>query len=192
MIAVWSFLAWAAARLLIVRSEMDHTDAIVVLSGSATLAERTEHAAKLFNAGHGSAIVLTNDNERGSWSQTEQRNPFYVESASERLQSLGVSPASIEIIWQPGSGTYDEALLVREYAQTHGLRSLLIVTSAYHSRRAFWTFRRVFEGSGIQLGISPVATGQQTPAPVNWWLHRRGWRMVPVEYLKMVYYRFRF
>ncbi len=190
--AVWSFLAWSAARLLIVRSEVDHADAIAVLSGSATLAERTGHAAELFKAGHAPTIVLTNDNDRGSWSQTKQRNPFYVESASERLQSLGVSAGKIEIIWQPGSSTHDEALLLREYAETHRLRSLLIVTSPYHSRRALWTFRRVFAGSGVQLGMSPVAIGQQTPAPATWWLHLRGWRMVPAEYVKLVYYKFRF
>jgi len=41
----------------------------------------------------------------------------------------------------------------------------MIVTSAYHSRRALWTFQRVFSDSGVKLGLDPVPTGQQTPGP---------------------------
>ena len=69
------------------------------------------------------------------------------------------------------------------------LRSLLVVTSAYHSRRALWTLSRVFAGTGIEIGLQSVETGEQTPAPATWWLHLRGWQMVGGEYVKNVYYR---
>jgi uncharacterized SAM-binding protein YcdF (DUF218 family) len=171
---------------------LDKADAIAVLAGSSTFVERTEHAANLFKQGRADKILLTNDNQRGSWSEAKQQNPLYVESAAERLQSLGVPAERIEILWQANSSTYDEALRLKEYGNTHKLRSLLVVTSAYHSRRAVWTLNKVFTGTGIRVGMSPVEPGQQSPPPVTWWLHPRGWKMVALEYPKIIYYRFQY
>jgi uncharacterized SAM-binding protein YcdF (DUF218 family) len=100
----------------------------------------------------------------------------------------------IEIIWRPVSSTFDEAALAREYADAHRLRSILVVTSAYHSRRALWTFRRAFRGSGVAVGVEAVAPGgrRQSPAPGAWWLSRLGWQMVAGEYVKLIYYRCRY
>jgi uncharacterized SAM-binding protein YcdF (DUF218 family) len=63
----------------------------------------------------------------------------------------------------------------------------LIVTSAYHSRRALWVFTRVFRDTGIQVGLV-IASREESPSPVKWWLTLRGWQFVPTEYVKMVYY----
>ncbi|MGB8509116.1 MAG: ElyC/SanA/YdcF family protein, partial [Pyrinomonadaceae bacterium] len=77
---------------------------------------------------------------------------------------------------------------LREYAAARGLHSLLVVTSAYHSRRALWTLRRVFEGSDMEIGLAPVASGEQTPRAALWWLTPSGWRLVAGEYAKFIYY----
>lgn len=188
----WSILAWGAARALIVRKELLHADSIAVLAGSSTYKERVRHAAQLLKEGRAPRIILTNDNQRGGWSTEKQQNPLFVELASEELQSLGIRPDQFEIVSLSTPGTHDEALSLRKYAQTHRLKSLLIVTSAYHSRRALWTFQRVFSGSETEVGLDTVETGQQTPNPATWWLHLRGWRMVPAEYVKLVYYKLRF
>jgi uncharacterized SAM-binding protein YcdF (DUF218 family) len=63
-----------------------------------------------------------------------------------------------------------------------------VVTSAYHSRRALWTLRRVFEGSGVEVGLVAVEPGEQSPRPGTWWLYPLGWKMVPGEYVKFLYY----
>jgi uncharacterized SAM-binding protein YcdF (DUF218 family) len=186
---LWSLVAWGSARALVVEKKLDYADSIVVLAGSTTYQERVRHAAQLLKEGRAPRIILTNDNQRGGWSEQKQTNPFFVEFAYEKLQSLGVRSDQIDMISPPAPGTYYEATELREYAQVHKLRSLLVVTSAYHSRRALWTFQRVFAGSGIELGVDPVPTGEQTPIPATWWLHVRGWKMVPVEYVKIVFYR---
>ena len=85
-------------------------------------------------------------------------------------------------------GTYEESLLVRDYATAHNLKRLLIVTSGYHSRRALWSMRRACEGSGIEVGIDSAPTGWQTPSPWAWWRKRWGWKIVGGEYVKMIYY----
>jgi uncharacterized SAM-binding protein YcdF (DUF218 family) len=191
VIVLWPVGAWAAARLLIVREPMTQVDAIVVLSGSATFRERMQHAAALYSEGRAQRIILTNDNLKSGWSSAAQRNPYYHELAKEELVRAGVPAQNIEIIMVPIVGTHDEALKLKEYCEKHGIRSIVVVTSAYHSRRALWTFRRIFEGTGKQIGIDPADAGIETPAPATWWLHRTGWEMVPTEYVKMMVYRMR-
>lgn len=181
-------LAWFAARSLVVSAPLDRADAIVVLSGSACLLERTQEAAELYNAKVASRVVLTNDNLRGTWSSSEQRNPFFYERARDNLVLTGVPQQQIEVIYQPVTTTYDEAKTVRDYAQAQGFKSILVVTSGYHSRRALWTLQRVFKDSNVQVGMRAVDTGIQTPSPLTWWLHARGWQMVAGEYVKSVYY----
>lgn len=131
---------------------------------------------------------MTNDNRQSGWAAAEQRNPFFVELAADELRAQRVPAGSIEIIPQVVSSTYEEAVRLREYALANNLRSLLVVTSAYQSRRALWTLRRVFQGSGVVVGLDATAPGQQTPRPAVWWWHALGWRMVAGEYLKLAYY----
>ena len=181
-------LAWAAAKALIVRSDLAHADALAVLAGSATYLERTDWASRLYKEGRAPVIILTNDNVQGGWSVDEQRNPMFVELAAEELRRKGVPAEKIKTISAAVSSTYEEALRLREYAINHDLRSILIVTSSYHSRRARWTLDRVFEGSGIAIGLDAPGPGLQTPAPATWWWHGSGWQTVPGEYVKIIYY----
>lgn len=182
--------SWLAAHWLIVSVPLDRADAIVVLSGSSTIIERAQHAAKLYSEKRAPKIILTNDDRKGGWVSAEQRNPFFYEIALNELRQSGVPQQNIEILEPAVHSTWDEAILVRQYSKTHNLRSILIVTSSYHSRRALWTFRTLI-GKGTQVGLDPVPTGIQTPPPATWWLHARGWQLVFIEYLKLVNYRFR-
>ena len=186
-ILIWPFAAWGGAKFLIREAPLDKADAIVVLSGSATFKERTRDAAKLFFEGRASRILITNDNQQGPWSSSDQRNLFFYERSLEQLRNAGVPSQNIEVLMQPVTSTYDEAELIRDYAQQRGLRSILIVTSAYHSRRALWVFTRVFRDTGIQVGLV-IARREESPSPVKWWLTLRGWQFVPTEYVKMLYY----
>jgi uncharacterized SAM-binding protein YcdF (DUF218 family) len=191
-IALLPVFAWAAAQLLVVHAAVSKADAIVVMSGSATFRERARHAAVLFKEGRAPKIVLTNDYVKSSWSEKEQRNPYYYELSRDELRRAGVPEDRIVVIMVPITGTYDEVALLKKYAEDNKLSSLLVVTSAYHSRRVLWTFRHVFRGTGKLIGIDPAATGLETPAAATWWLHRLGWEMVPKEYVKMLVYWLRY
>jgi len=187
---LWS-VSWLAARWLIVAQPLNYADAIVVLSGSSTFTERVHHAAELYAQHRTQKILLTDDNRQGGWSASEQRNPYFYERARDELTNLGVPLQDIEILRPPVHSTWDEATLLSEYSKMHNLHSLLIVTSAYHSRRALWTFKHKLGGNGTDIGIDPVNPGIQTPSPSTWWLHVRGWQLVFVEYLKLIYYGLR-
>ena len=161
----------------------------MIMAGSAVFKERTQRAAELYKEGRASKIILTNDNQQGGWASDEQRNIPYQELAARWLRRQGVPDEAIETLPEPVSGTYEESVLLRRYAEGKGFHSVLIVTSAYHSRRALWTLRKVFADSAITIGLEAVPPGQQVPSPATWWLHFRGWQLVPGEYAKMIYYR---
>ena len=189
VLGLWGLVAWGAAKWLIVKSPVAHADAIVVLSGSAVYGERTQRAAEYYAQGLANRVLLTNDNLRGEWSNAQQRNPFFYERARDNLLRLGVPPDRVEVLPTTVTNTYDEALALREYTVANKLRSLLVVTSAYHSRRVSWTFEKVFAETGITINVQSVEAGEETPRPLTWWLHLSGWQMVPGEYVKYVYYR---
>lgn len=182
-------IAWLAARGLIVRSDLARADAIVVLAGSSTYLERTHRAAQLFHEGRAPKIILTNDNLKSGWSVEQERNPLFVERAADELKLRGVPAERIEVVPGRVLSTHDEIVRIRQYASEHGLRSILVVTSAYQSRRALWTLHRVFSDSNVSIGLDAVAPGEQAPRPATWWGHRLGWELVPGEYVKMIYYR---
>lgn len=189
LLIVWVIGAWLAARFLIVQSPLNQADVIVVLSGSSVYRERTRRAAEFYRQGLGQRILLTNDNLRGEWSSAEQRNPFFYELARARLLEAGVPSDRVEVLEVPVTNTYDEAQALKDYALAHKLGSVLVVTSAYHSRRAGWTLDRVFAKTGIKIGVQSVENGEQTPRPLTWWFYPRGWKMVVGEYFKNAYYR---
>ena len=186
LVALSPLIAWLAAHLLIVRVEIPSADAIVVFSGAGTYIERATWAAKLFREGRAPVVVVTNDGLIGGWDG--QRNPYFYELISRRLQQQGVPADRIQLANGPALGTYEESLLLRDHATSHQYQRLLIVTSAYHSRRALWSMRRACEGSGIQVGIETPPPGWQTPSPWLWWSRRFGWKTVAGEYPKMIYY----
>ena len=192
LLILWSLIAWFAARWLVVRAELMRADAIVILSGSALYAERAQWAAHLYQEGRAPRLILTHDNQRGGWAAAEERNLFTYERSLKELSRAGLQRERIEVLMQPVSSTYDEAALLREYAISHGLRAILFVTSAQHSRRALWTLRLVFHNTGIEIGLSPAPPGPRSPSAATWWLLPGGWRIVAGEYLKFVYYRLKY
>ncbi len=187
-LVAWVVLAWVAARALIVKAEIGSADALVVLSGSSSYLERTHKAAELFKQGHAPLVLLTNDHTRGGWSSALQTNPYFVDRALAELTKQGVPPERIRIVPGVAASTHSEAVIVKDYAAAQGLRSVLIITSAYHSRRALRTFRTTFEGTNVAIGLDPAAIGPQTPAAATWWLRPSGWRDVAGEYVKLIYY----
>lgn len=175
--------------MLVVQAPMEHADAILILSGSSRIIERTKLAAQLFREGRAPKILLTNDNQQLGWDTKEQRNLFSYQWARKILIGDGIPSDKIEVVMEPVSGTYEELKTVQDYAVKNGLHSLLIVTSAYHSRRTLWTASNLFKGMQLGIGLEHPSA---VPSPWFWWLRRSGWRMVAGEYVKMAYYLRRF
>lgn len=190
LLLLWLFLAPLLASFLIVEKTLEKADAILVLGGSATYLERTHKAAELFKQGIAPKIFLTNDGMQGGWHPQEKRNPYIYERARWELIANGVPKNAIEVLPEVVEGTQDEAILLTKNAPQNQLKKVLLVTSAYHTRRTLSTFEQVLRDNNesVEIGITSPPTGEQTPPPSIWWLSRRGWQMVGGEYVKIIYY----
>ena len=184
----WPLLAWAGAKWLIVNRQIDSPDAIVILSGPGTYIERSEWAARLYRQRR-TLVVVSNEGLLSGWSATDERNLYFSELATRRLLQHGVDAQDVRVVSEIGAGTYPESLRLCDYAASQKFNRILVVTSAYHSRRALWSIQRACKDEPIQIGMDSPLPGWQTPAPGLWWLRRTGWRFVGAEYVKLVYYR---
>ena len=192
VVVAWPVAAWAAARWLVVGCDMERADAVVVLSGSSTYRERARRAAEIYAEGRAPLVVLTNDGQKSGWSTEAQRNPFFFEREAEELSRRGVPAERVRVIAGEVGSTYEEAQRVREFAEANGLRSVIVVTAPYQSRRALWVMRRAAGREGLRVAVDAPAPGDESPRASAWWLHALGWKLVPGEYVKLAYYVLRY
>lgn len=180
---IWIFLVPFLANYLIVEKPLEQADAIWVLGGSSTYRERDRKASELYKQGIAPKIFVVNDGELGGWNKNEQKNPPFYEISKRELIAQGVPDEAIEVLFEKVSGTKDEADLFVEIAQNRNLKSVLLVTSAYHSRRTLWTFERAVLKNNLSVKI-----GLQTPPKKFVWFSMNDWIFVIKEYVKMPYY----
>jgi len=107
------------------------------------------------------------------------------------LEHLGVAPDRVTVLPERVYRTYDEAAAALSYSKVHNIRQLMVVTSAYHTRRTFITFRGVFAGSGIRVGVQPVI-GTVELHPRTWWAHGYDRSYVWYEWQALAFYVVRF
>lgn len=187
----WTLLAYAVASFLTIERDLGKTDAIVVLGGSADYKKRAETAAALFREGVAPRIIVTNDGQKGGWDPLLQRNPFYFERTVHLLEQNGVPSGSIEVLPQTVSSTNDEAELISDTALSGKLRSATLVTSGFHTRRALWAFDEAARKRGVDTSFAVESPPDDNDfvARSSWWLRPSGWRNIPAEVVKLVYYR---
>lgn len=184
----WVVLAPSLATYLIVERPLERADAIIVLSGSAVFRERTKLAAELYKRGVAPRIFITDDGGRAGWLDQEQTNLPFDDLEKRDLIAKGVPVEAITVLPGVVSGTDDEAKAAAAQIDRDPIRSLLVVTSAYHSRRALRTFDKILAGRDVEIGLAHAPTGERTPNPGYWYLTPRGWQTVAAEYVKSVVY----
>ncbi|NNE97796.1 MAG: YdcF family protein [Pyrinomonadaceae bacterium] len=187
LLIAWIVSAPLLAKNLIVEKPLEEADAIMVLSGSSVYVERTHKAAELYKRGTASRVLLTDDGGYAGWSQKEGRNPPFVYLAKQELIAQGVAEDDIEILEPQVTGTIWEARNLKAKIKKENWRSIVLVTSSYHTKRALNTFSEIL-GDRTNIGISASPTGDQTPPPFSWWLSAKGWQVVGGEYVKSVVY----
>ena len=131
-------------------------DAIVILgarvepdgSPSSDLLSRTYHAMDLYNAGLAPAVICAG----GAGGDRLAAGAVACRFAE---QELGL-PADSALVAQEADAwtTADEAAVVADLMQAHGLRSAILVSHPLHLYRARWLFQR----QGIEAVTSPTNT----------------------------------
>lgn len=168
---------------LVVKSPTTKADALVLMAGSQY--QRLPAIVELYEQGVAPKIFLTNDGVKAAWSKKYQKNLYLVEWAREYLQGKGVPEEAIELLNFIKSGSYYDALNTRDYVLANGaVRSLLVVTSDYHSRRTLWTFSKVFAGADVKIAVFPIP---KDPAYKG-----RRLRFMTTELVKLAYYLVRY
>ncbi len=178
---VLAFAAWLPfAGVMLIDSELPvRADAIVVLAGNAP--DRLPWAEQLRNQGYADLIVISN----------EPVHTHGLETTWWALHEAGVSApelpdSSLLVIDNPPpESTIDEARRSAEMLAARGAKSALLVTDAFHSRRAALLFRAAYAHRGLSVRSVPVADNLDL---AHWWNHPLTARRVAEEWTKFLYY----
>ena len=98
--------------------------------------------------------------------------PDLCESAMNRraLLRAGVPADRIVILPKISTSTREEALQVRDYIRTHGLRRIIVVTTAFHTSRARWIFEKVLQGMDVEVRAAAAEDPRFNES--NWYTNR--------------------
>jgi len=99
----------------------------------------------------------------------------------------GVPEDRVWILRGPTS-TYEEAIESRPFLERRGIRSAIIVTSPFHSRRARATFRRYFRDSSIRTQMETLPLEISQDRPDRWWTREHDQMAVFTETVKILFY----
>ena len=169
-------LIWYAHRFR-VEDPLAPANAIVMLLGGPI--DRPAKVAELYRQGWAPIILM---------GRTEPVPVDETEINRQALLHQGIPAEVIQIL--PGAavkGTHSEALRVRDYVRTHTVRRIIVVTTAYHTARTYWTFRKALRGSGVDIRMAASEDPRWTEA--NWHATDDGIKEYLLETLKTFYYR---
>ena len=90
----------------------------------------------------------------------------------------------------PSTSTWEDAEQIRDAAEREKLRSMLVVTSWYHSRRAVCVIRHQLAGLDVSINYAPATS--VLPTSAHWWKRPLGWWRNSREVLAFAYYGVRY
>jgi uncharacterized SAM-binding protein YcdF (DUF218 family) len=151
-----------AGETWVVEDPLDRADAIIVLSDDNFYADRATHAADLYR--HGMAPIVVTSGRR--------LRPYagIAELMEHDLIERGVPKDKIVRISHNAENTREEAQALAQQALERKWRSVIVVTSNYHTRRARYIFLHVFPAQ-TQVRVSGAQDGDFDPQ--HWWQSRK-------------------
>jgi uncharacterized SAM-binding protein YcdF (DUF218 family) len=183
--AGWGFAH--AGTLLYREDPLRHADALYVLGGSRF--ERPLEADDLYNAGYAPVILISPARMEPAEIEARRRGahfPREAELVRDALVSLGVPNNAIVIGDGSVDNTAEEASLLKTEATRRGWHTVIVITSALHTRRTGLAMRRALDGTGVAVS---VRASRYDPAdPAHWWRHRGDVRFLLEEWPKLVAY----
>lgn len=175
------YLLTALGRYLIVEQPLVKADIILALSGEPYL--RIPEAARVYHEGFAPTILLTHGrNERGTDDllRVGIRISGEQESSVKLLEDLRIPRKAILTLEERSDDTRAEMQVVARFLKGHPARTVVIVTSKAHTRRAYRIFSAGL-GPGIRLIMHPV--GSDPFDPSRWWHERTDIQSVFHEYV---------
>jgi uncharacterized SAM-binding protein YcdF (DUF218 family) len=150
-----------AAESWVVEDALERSDAIIVLSDDNFYADRATRAAQAYREGLAPVVVASGRRLR----------PYagVAELMEHDLIERGVPKDKIVRVAHEADNTREEAEALARVAAQHKWRSVIIVTSNYHTRRARYIFARVFS-TGTTVRVTGARDGDFDPE--HWWEKR--------------------
>ncbi len=149
-------------------------DAIVAVSGGDTPA-RTKEAVHLFQQGWASSLIF-------SGAAQDKSGPSNAAVMRDDAIAAGV-PASAITIEEQGETTKQNADRTQQLLEEKSIKTVILVTSAYHQRRAGLEFSERANGK-VTIVNHPVASDKQWSG--WWWLTPGGWYLAVGEFIKIM------
>lgn len=148
-------------------------DAIIAISGGNTPV-RTAEAIRLYQDGWAERLIF-------SGAAADMSGPSNAEVMRRQALDAGVPTADI-FTEELSQTTKENAQRTKDLLISKGIRRVILVTSAYHQRRASLEFRTL-AGDGIIIINHPAPDDPDWPA--FWWLTPRGWWLAGGELVKI-------
>lgn len=150
-------------------------DAIVAVSGGDTSA-RTAEAIRLYDAGWADTLVF-------SGAARDESGPSNAEAMKKHALAEGVPERAI-VTEEFSRTTAENAKNTSQFIVEQDIKKVVLVTSAYHQRRASLEFGARL-GEGVKILNHPVATDKHWPG-FWWWTTTRGWWLATGELVKIL------
>jgi uncharacterized SAM-binding protein YcdF (DUF218 family) len=173
---------------LITAYPLEKADAIAVLAGS--VPDRILEGIDIYKEGYAPLIILTKEEKPPAYDELLRlgiKIPEGYDINRMIALKLGVPAASIAIVDERSDSTYSEEQVLYGFLKKRNLKSVILVTSKYHTTRATKLFNFITNGR-IKLITRP--SKYDTFDPRNWWKVRRDMKQVLFEYQKLVDYCF--
>lgn len=149
-------------------------DAIVVLSGGP---DRIDWGTKLYLEGWAPRLVLVG-------AALDKSGPSNAEAMRKIALRAGVPDTAI-FLEEESTNTLENATLGKKILDSFGAKSIILVTSPYHQRRAYETFKKVYEKEAINIINSP--SGYSTWNSKQWWAKPSSADLTTSEILKIIW-----
>ena len=175
-----------AGTWLVKKDVPAHSDAMVLLMGA--FPDRVLQAVDLYKDGKADRLLIVEES-MGPFSLLESRGADIISNTEQARNSaitLGIPGDSITILPGNARNTQTEAIAVRTYlAGIPAIDTILLVSSAYHMRRASMIFKAALRDSEtpIYVGCSPSVYSEFIA--YRWWRGKEGIQEVLTEYLKI-------
>jgi uncharacterized SAM-binding protein YcdF (DUF218 family) len=167
-----------AGTLLIAAEPPQPSDVIVVLAGNSP--DRLLRAEELRQQGLAKLVLVSNERVHTHGLETTWLDLYHAGVSAPDLP-----PESLIVLDPPPESTIDEARRAADVVSSRGLHSALLVTDAFHSRRASLLFAAAFAHRGLSVRSTPADDYLDLP---NWWSHPVAGRRVAEEWTKLAVY----
>lgn len=162
-------------------------DAIFVLGG--TRYERPLEAVDLYREGWAPRVLLAR--QASDWGEValRERGIAFMDEADIQVAimvRLGVPHAAIRVLDREQDSTADESLSLREAAVGGRWRTVIVVTSKQHTRRAGLAMRRRVGDAGVTVVMR--ASRYDRTDPDRWWQRRSSLRFTLFETQRLLAY----